>query len=78
MQSADVLAGLVEQLALHGLEVLAVHDHRRGGEHLARGDRPDCGLDAGRGVLHGQQDVVADRVGDVRVQAADLLGVLTG
>ena len=54
----------------------AVHDQGGGGEDLAGRDRPHGGLHAGRGVLDGQQHVVADRVLHVLVQAADLGGIL--
>ena len=52
-----------------------VHHQRGGGQHLAGGERAHRGLDAGRGVLDRQQHVVADRVLEVLVQAADLGGV---
>ena len=61
---------------LHLLHVLVVHHHGRGGEHLARGQRPHRRLDPGRRVLDGQQHVVADRVLDLLVEAAHLQRVV--
>ena len=48
---------------------------RRGGQHLAGGQRSHRRLHARRGVLDRQQHVVDDRVLDVLVQAAQVGGV---
>ncbi len=69
-------AGMIEQLALDLRDALAVHHQGGGGEDLAGGDRPHGRLDAGCGVLDGQQHVVADRVLHVPVQAPDLGSIL--
>jgi hypothetical protein len=62
-------------LAAQGLDVDVVHRQGRRGHQVAGAEGAERGLDAGRGVLERQQHVVDDRVLDLRVERAHLLGV---
>ncbi len=67
--------GVLLALAAQRLDVDVVHRQGRRGHQVAGAERAERGLDAGRGVLERQQDVVDDGVLDLGVQRAHLLRV---
>ena len=71
----EVGGGVLLALAAQRLDVDVVHRQGRRGHQVAGAERAERGLDAGRGVLERQQHVVDDRVLDLGVQRAHLLGV---